>query len=176
MITVNPSSFERVLFDADEIARVFDAVVATVPGLPEDLSVTLNIAENLPTTRAAISSLDPLTFDLESGSVENTKAPRTFGEEAASATFCRLLLEYRDRLDPAFGAPALVAEISQTDRVSWLVYCYGRTTRLGHRVYKPRYRYDFRNRHGFTDQADHDYEMLWSAENLTWSDITDLSP
>ena len=61
--------------------------------------------------------------------------------------------------------------MSQADAIAWAVYCYGRATRLGYRVYKPKYLYDFRNRHGFTDDADADYERLWTAENLIWSQI-----
>ena len=176
MTSVSPESFELVVYDAAEIGRVFDAVVATVSGLPDGLDATVSVLENAPTTRCWIDSLDPLALTVESGALENTRAPRTFGEEAASATFARLLLEYRDRLDPDFGAPALDVEIDYDDRIAWHVYCYGRASRLGLRVFKPRYRYDFRNRHGFTDVADANYEMLWSADNLTWGDISGLAP
>lgn len=176
MTSVSPESFELVMYDATEIGRVFDAVLATVPGLPEGLDASIAVKEDAPTTRAWIDSLDPLTLTVESGSLENTRAPRTFGEESASATFARLLLECRDRLDPDFGAPPLDSEIDYNDRIAWHVYCYGRATRLGHRVFKPRYLYDFRNRHGFTDAADANYEMLWSADHLTWSDISGLAP
>lgn len=176
MTSVSPESFELVHYDAAEIGRVFDSVLDTIPGLPDGLDVSISVKEDLPTTRGWIDSLDPLALTVESGALENTRAPRTFGEEAASASFARLLLEYRDRLDPAFGAPSLDVEIDYDDRISWHVYCYGRATRLGHRVFKPRYLYDFRNRHGFTDAADANYEMLWEAESLTWSDISGLAP
>lgn len=164
-----------VFFDAAEIASVFESVRATVPDLPGDLDVAIDIDETLPTTRARLTSLKPLAFHVESGALENTKAPRTFGEEAASATFARLLLEFRDRTDPGFGAPDLDDELDPADLIAWQVYCYGRATRLGHRVFKPRYLYDFRNRHGFTDAADANYEMLWAGESLTWADISGLA-
>ena len=172
MTTVHPETFDLVFYDASEIGRVLDEVAAKIPGLPDDLDVTVEVDEDKPNTRVGVRSIDPVELHVESGALENLKAPRSFGEAAAAATFARLLLEVRDRLDPAFGAPPTDEELSQADAISWAVYCYGRATRLGFRIFKPKYRYDFRNRHGFTDSADADYERLWSAEDLTWIEVT----
>jgi hypothetical protein len=51
----------------------------------------------------------------------------------------------------------------------------GRLGRLGYRVHEQRWRYNFRNRHGFTDQADAAFDRIWAADALTWSDLTALS-
>ena len=61
--------------------------------------------------------------------------------------------------------------------VAWDVYCIGRLVRLGFKHYDNRQRrlYHFRNRHGFTDAADEAFERLWTADDLTWSDIAALS-
>ena len=171
MTIVRPASFTKVFFDGVELARVFDAARSTIPGLPPELEVIIDVDEDAPTTRMAISSLTPVVFDIESGALEDSRSPRAFGEEAASATFARLLLELRDRWDVGFAAPPLDAELSQADRIAWAVHCYGRAGRLGFRVFKPRYRYDYRNRHGFSDASDANFEALWSADDLTWKQI-----
>ena len=53
----------------------------------------------------------------------------------------------------------------------------GRLVRLGFKHYDNRQRrlYHFRNRHGFTDAADEAFKRLWTADDLTWSDIAALS-
>jgi hypothetical protein len=58
---------------------------------------------------------------------------------------------------------------------AWQAYCVGRLHRLGHRVQRQRRLYHFRNRHGFTDEADAAFDRLWTADALTWSEITALS-
>ncbi|MFT7599345.1 MAG: hypothetical protein ACI8TP_002274 [Acidimicrobiales bacterium] len=174
-VEISPSVFEQVFFDVAEIADVFEEARLAVSGLPLDLDVSITVNEKVPNTRVAITTLDPVVFYVESGALEDTKVPRTFSADAAMATFCRLHLELRDRLDDTFGAPALDEEISQADAVSWAVYCYGRATRIGAKVFKPRYRYDFRNRHGFSDATDANYELLWSSDALTWDQIRAMS-
>ena len=52
---------------------------------------------------------------------------------------------------------------------------YGRTSRLGLRLHKPRFRYNFRNRHGFTDRADEVFDELWAAGEIPWMRIVQLS-
>ena len=42
-------------------------------------------------------------------------------------------------------------------------------------VRRQRWLYAFRNRHGFTDDADGAFEQLWHGDGLTWADIDRLS-
>ena len=35
--------------------------------------------------------------------------------------------------------------------------------------------YQFRNRHGFTDASDAAFDRLWSADGLSWADISSIS-
>jgi hypothetical protein len=88
-----------------------------------------------------------------------------------------LLFRVRDRLDPAFGDPAADDKLSLPQSVAWDAYCVGRLVRLGFTHYDNRQRrlYHFRNRHGFSDAADDAFERLWTADGLTWSDVTALS-
>jgi hypothetical protein len=175
MITVTPDTFTKVKFSADEIVAVVEKMLELVPGVDPSLDVQLAIAEDEPTTRVSISSLDPVVFEVDSGALENTRDPRTFGEEMASNSIGRLLFEYLDRTDGSFGAPPLGEPTDLRHRSAWAVYCYGRVSRLGVRVYRPKHLYDFRNRLGFSDAADAVFDRLWAADGLVWSDIDALA-
>ena len=173
-VEVRPETFSMVLFDAAEIRAIVEKLAAEV-GLPADLAITVDIDETTPMGRSLLQSLDPVVLSLESGALEDPKRPRQLNEEGAIDVLGRLLFEVRDRLDPAFGDPPAEDDLSLPESVAWQVYCVGRLGRLGHRVQRQRRLYHFRNRHGFTDAADEAFERLWSAEGLTWSDITATS-
>lgn len=173
-MTVVPDTFELVDFEASQIQDVYDDMVGRVPGLPDGLVAEIQVDEQVPTARIGVTSIEPLVLAMESGAFENTKQPRSFGVEASENSLGRLLFEVADRLSDDFGAPPLDEELELAERVAWNTYCFGRLSRLGVRVYKPKHIYNFRNRHGFSDAADATFEKLWSAESLTWSDIKAL--
>lgn len=173
-MTVVPETFELVDFEASQIQDVYDDMVRRVPSLPDDLEAEIRIDEVLSTARVGVTSLEPLVLALESGAFENMKQPRSFGVEASQNSLGRLLFEVADRLSADFGAPSLDDELTLAERIAWDTYCFGRLSRLGVRVYKPKHLYNFRNRHGFSDAADATFEKLWSAESLTWSQIKAL--
>ena len=175
MITVVPTEFVKVEYDADRIAALSAETVAAVPGVPDDLDIELRIAEDEATSRMAIVSLDPVVFALDGGAIEDYRDPRRLGAPETKITITRLLLELLDRRDPAFGAPALDADVSQAHAQAWDVNLYGRVARLGHRLHPPRFRYNFRNRHGFTDAADRAFDQLWAADGLDWARIVAFS-
>jgi hypothetical protein len=54
-------------------------------------------------------------------------------------------------------------------------YAEGRLARLGYRGHHPRWIYNFRNRHGFTDHADDAFARIWEADDLSWEDLSALS-
>ena len=173
-VEVRPETFSMVLFDAAEIRAIVEKLAAEV-GLPADLAITVDIDETTPMGRSLLQSLDPVVLSLESGALEDPKRPRQLNEEGAIDVLGRLLFEVVDRLDPAFGDPPAEDDLTLPESVAWQVYCVGRLGRLGHRVQRQRRLYHFRNRHGFTDAADEAFERLWSAQGLTWSDITATS-
>ncbi len=59
--------------------------------------------------------------------------------------------------------------------MAWDVNLFGRVARRGVKLHKPRYLYNFRNRHGFTDHADSAFEQLWDAGDTTWRRIKAFS-
>lgn len=173
-MNVVPETFELVEYEAAEILAVLDDMVDRIPGLPDGFSAELQINEELSTARVAVASIDPVVLTLESGALENMKRPRTFGVEAAQNSVGRLLFEVADRLNSDFAAPPLDVELTLEERIAWNTYCFGRLSRLGVRVYKPKHLYNFRNRHGFSDAADALFEQIWSAGSMSWADISAL--
>jgi hypothetical protein len=175
MITVQPLTFTKVDFDAAVLARLAAESLARIVALPEDLVVEIRIDEDQATSRLAVASLDPVTFDIDGGAIENRRLPRTCGEIESAVAFTRLFLEVADRRSERFGAPRLEAEVTVAHKVAWEVNLYGRTARLGLELHHPRFRYYFRHGHGFSDNADRTFDELWSADDLDWARIVELS-
>jgi hypothetical protein len=173
-VEVRPAEFSMVFFDAAEIQGIVEQLASEI-GLPADLAITVDIDETTPMGHARLASVDPVELRLESGALEDPKKPRQLNPDGAVDVLGRLLFEVRDRLDPAFGDPPSDADMTLPLSVAWQVHCVGRLGRLGHRVQRQRRLYQFRNRHGFTDAADHAFERLWTAGSLTWAEISALS-
>jgi hypothetical protein len=173
-VEVRPTEFSMVFFDAGEIRGIVEKLVAEI-GLPDDLSVTIDIDETTPMGRARVESVDPVVISAESGALEDVKAPRRLSEAGTLDVFGKLLYSVRDRLDPAFGEPPAGDDLTLQESVAWEVYCVGRLGRLGHPVQRQRRLYQFRNRHGFTDAADAAFARLWEADDLTWAEISAIS-
>ena len=173
-VEVRPTEFSMVFFDAAEIQRIVEKLVAEI-GLPSDTSVTIDIDETTPMGRARVESIDPVVISAESGALEDVKAPRKMSEDGTLDVLGKLLFSVRDRLDPSFGDPPPTDELTLQESVAWEVYCVGRLGRLGHPVQRQRRLYQFRNRHGFTDAADRAFAQLWDADELTWTEIKGIS-
>ncbi|MEL7157954.1 MAG: hypothetical protein AAFN30_15355 [Actinomycetota bacterium] len=176
MITVEPTTFTKVEYDADELAGYVQAALERVSGIPDNSDVLVTVLEDAATTTFRIRSIDPLVLEVDGGAVENHKDPRRLGAHESAITFTRALLEVYDRRADWFHGPALdAADVSLAHKAAWDVNLHGRVAGLGVRLHKPRYLYNFRNRHGFTDQADVVFEQLWTAGETTWRRITELS-
>ena len=173
-VEIRPSEFSMVFFDAAEIQGIVEKLVAEI-GLPADLTVAVEIDETTPMGRARVASIDPVLITAESGALEDVKAPRRLSEVGTLDVIGKLLFSVRDRRNPAFGEPPADDDLTLQESVAWEVYCVGRLGRLGHPVQRQRRLYQFRNRHGFTDAADAAFDRLWTAEDLSWSDISSIS-
>jgi len=178
MISVSPSTFTKVEYRLDQIVPVVEEVQSSI-GAGTSLAeadIELVIDEDQPTARMSIRSLDPIVFALDSGAFEDTRNPREFGVEIASVTVASLCIEYLDRTSEAFGAPGLGEPTDLADKIAWSVYTHARVARAGYRVHKPKHLYNFRNRHGFSDAADHAFETLWSGKDLDYAQILGCCP
>ena len=132
-------------------------------------------AARRPSDRTSGDDGSTITLGLDSGAIEDTRRPRHLSPTTATLTIGRLLLRVRDRRDPAFADAPADAELDLAQTSAWNAYCLGRLARLGYPVNQQRWRYDFRNRHGFSDRADASFDALWAAERLPWIGISGLS-
>ncbi|HEX2381635.1 MAG TPA: hypothetical protein VHI95_03290 [Acidimicrobiales bacterium] len=176
-VEVSPEEFSLVNFDAAEIKSAVEKLIPAI-GLSDDLDIRIEVDEATPLGRATVASYDdPVVITVESGALEDPKRPRRVSPSGAADVLGRLLFRVRDRRTDGFGDPPPDAELPMPESVAWDVYCIGRLVRLGFKHYDNRQRrlYHFRNRHGFTDAADEAFERLWTADDLTWSDIAALS-
>lgn len=175
MITIEPQAFTKVNFDHELIKTLAQRSLESVAALPDDLDVTITIEEDHATNRVRLVGVDPTVFSVDGGAIENYKVPRTVGDLESRITFTRLFLELADRQSTTFGAPDLEADLTHAQKMAWEVNLFGRTSRHGLHIHQPRYRYNFRNRHGFSDLADRTFEKLWAADELNWAQIVELS-
>jgi hypothetical protein len=169
-IIVTPDEFHLVYFDAGRITELAGAVADRI-GLPPDLEIRIEVDERMPLGRVKVTSLDPVTITVEGGAFEDPKQLRHLSERSTLDVLGRTLLKIKDRLNPAFGDAPPDDKLSLQQLVAWTVYSEGRCERLGLPTQRQRWRYHFRNRHGFSDVADAAFDRLWEADSLTWADI-----
>lgn len=176
-VRIVPDQFTKVEYDPAVLAQwASDALVRVFgTGRGSWAEVEVRIDENAATTRMTLAALDPVVIEADGGSVENRRDPRRLGRQEAEIAFTRTFLELYDRTLEVFGAPVLGQDLPQRHRAAWEANLCGRVSRLGVRLHQPRYRYDFRIRHGFTDRADAAFNRLWEAGDTTWARIVALS-
>ena len=168
-VTVSPQTFNFVSYDASMIERVTDELLASL-GLT-DRDVHVEVDETTPLSRTRVEIGDSISIRAESGAFEDTKRPRQQSEVATATSLGRVLLRVRDRLDGGFGEAPPDDELSLAQVAAWETYCVGRLSRLGIDVNEQRWRYNFRNRHGFTDASDEAFNRLWTSDGLTWGEL-----
>jgi len=173
-VTVSPQEFRFVSFDAALIQRVAESLLGAL-GMT-DRNLHIEVDETTPLARIRIDVTgDPIVVHAESGAFEDTRRPRQQSENATAATLGRVLLRARDRLVGGFGEAPADDELSLAQMAAWETYCVGRLGRLGISVNQQRWRYNFRNRHGFTDTGDLAFDRLWSSDGLTWGELDEIS-
>ena len=91
-------------------------------------------------------------------SVDNTRV------ELAAAMFRAM-----DRLSGGFEDATADDELDERVRNLWDTYAEGRARALGFPVREQRRRYSFRLYCGFNDEADAEFDRLWSGGTLDWA-------
>ncbi len=172
-VTVTPDKFSFVMFDAPVIADVATALLERLAMTEYDL--TIEVDETTPLARITATGDSPIVVRAESGAFEDTKRPRHMSETAIATSLARVLLRARDRMDGTFGEAPADDELSLPQIAAWETYCVGRFSRLGYPVHQQRWRYNFRNRHGFTDSGDGSFDELFGSDRLTWGELVGIS-
>ncbi len=168
-VTVTPQTFNFVAYDAGLIQRVAEELLASL-GM-SDHAVRIEVDETTPLSRTRVAIGETIEIRAESGAFEDTKRPRQQSEVATATSLGRVLLRVRDRLSGGFGEAPPDDELTLAQVAAWETYSVGRLSRLGVEVNQQRWRYNFRNRHGFTDDADLAFNHLWSSDGLTWGEL-----
>lgn len=169
-VVLRPDRWARVDFDPTRVLAIAQRAAADA-GLPDGLEVVVEVDDASPLGRTSIDSMDPVLVSLESGALEDPKVPQGLSEETAAGVLGRLLFRVADRLGEGFADAPNDAELTPQDSVTWEVWAATRVARAGHHAQRQRWRYHFRNRHGFSDAADAAFEEVWAAEALTWADL-----
>ncbi len=168
-VTVTPQAFNFVAYDAAMIQRVAEELLASL-GL-DDRDLLVEVDETTPLSRTRVEIGDAISIRAESGAFEDTKRPRQQSEVATATSLGRVLLRVRDRLVGGFDEAPPDDDLTLAQVAAWETYCVGRLERLGIDVNQQRWRYNFRNRHGFTDEADQAFNRLWASDALTWDEF-----
>ena len=173
-VVLRPDRWAMVDFDADRL-RAIASAMADAAGLPADREVIVELDDTSPLGRYSLDSMDPILVSMESGALEDPKHPRQLSELGAAGVLGRLFFRAADRLTDGYADAPEDAELAPADGIAWEVYAAGRLSRAGQQAQRQRWIYHFRNRHGFSDEADAAFDRLWSAEDLTWADVQALS-
>jgi hypothetical protein len=172
-VTVIPQTFNFVAYDAALIQRVTEELLDSL-GMA-DRDVEIEVDETTPLARTRVVIGDVIQIRAESGAFEDTKRPRQQSEVATATSIGRVLLRVRDRLSGGFGEAPADDDLSLAQVAAWETYSVGRLARLGIEVNEQRWRYNFRNRHGFSDDADAVFNSLWTRDGLTWGELQGIT-
>lgn len=172
-VTVTPQEFGYVAYDASLIAQVASELLASL-GLG-DRDVHIEVDETTPLARLRVEIGEAISIRVESGAFEDTKRPRQQSETITKTSLGRVLLRVKDRLAGGFADAPPDKELTLAQMAAWETYCVGRLERLGVPVNQQRWRYNFRNRHGFSDQSDVAFDRLWGGDGLTWAELDAIS-
>ena len=172
-VSVTPQAFNYVAFDAALIQRVAADLLASLGLTGRD--VHIEVDETTPLARLRVEVGETISIRAESGAFEDTKRPRQQSETTTATSLGRVLLRVRDRLGGDFGAAPSDKDLTLAQMAAWETYCVGRLHRLGIPVNEQRWRYNFRNRHGFTNAVDAAFDRLWAGDDLSWDALAAIS-
>lgn len=176
-ITVTPAEFQFVQYDAAEISALV-ADLAERLGVANPIHLIVDETTPLAKTSAELESASSdttIVIRAESGALENTKRFTTFGPNHARESIGRMLLRASDRLRDDFADTPPDLELSLEENAAWDSYCAGRMAQRGYAIIEQRWRYNYRNRFGFSDATDAAFDHLWAATDLGWSDLTNTA-
>lgn len=172
-VDVVPATFTLVSYDAADIARLVGEVAERV-GLG-DARIRVEVDESVPLALSRVTDGDPVVIWVEGGAFEDPKKIRNLSPLAVQTVATRLLSRIADRRRPGFGSAPPEGELSVPEIDAWDVWAMGRAQRQGLDVNQQRWRYRFRNRYGFTDEADAIFDRLWASDALTWSELAEAA-
>ena len=172
-VSVDPAEFTQVKYDANEIAAIVGSLAETL-GVSNSISLVVDETTLLAKITCSIeapSSDATILINAMSGAIENTKHLTTLGVNQTQTSVGRMLLRARDRMRADFAGAGADDDLTLAESAAWDTYCAGRLARAGIEINTQRWRYNHRNRFGFSNAGDADFERLWAADELSWSEV-----
>jgi hypothetical protein len=172
-VSVDPAEFTQVKYDANEIAAIVGSLAETL-GVSNSISLVVDETTLLAKITCSIeapSSDATILINAMSGAIENTKHLTTLGVNQTQTSVGRMLLRARDRMRSDFAGAGADDDLTLAESAAWDTYCAGRLARAGIEINTQRWRYNHRNRFGFSNAGDTDFERLWAADELSWSEV-----
>lgn len=173
-VTVHPDNISSIDVPVARMTSLVENLLGRL-GFDSGTNVRIEVVEVADRGRARLTSMNPVTVVVEAGAIQDPTSPGALSDGIAAVAIGRQLLVAKDRLDESFGAPDMEEDISSGTAMAWDVHCTARLSRLGYPVVRQRRLYKFRDRFGFTDEADSVFEHLWEDEALTYSEISALA-
>jgi hypothetical protein len=172
-VSVDPAEFTQVKYDANEIAAIVTSLAEAL-GVANTISLVVDETSPLAKITCSIdapSSDATIVIEAMSGAIENTKQLTTLGRTQTQTSVGRMLLRARDRMRSDFADVGADDDLTLAETAAWDTYCAGRLARAGIKINTQRWRYNHRNRFGFSDAGDADFDRLWVADDLSWTDV-----
>lgn len=176
-ITVEPDHFTYVRYEAEQIVAVVSELMGLL-GIDDPVHVIVDettpaakVSAELATPVDGASSDAQITIRAESGALDDFQRLTHFGADNARQSLGRMLLRARDRMRPDFADAPPDLDLTLQQNAAWDAYCAGRLERAGVAMSQQRWRYNYRNRFGFSDATDADFDRLWVADDLGWHDL-----
>lgn len=172
-VSVAPERFSLVAYEPDAIAAIAREL-ADLIGVSNPIAIEVDETTPLSKMSAKVdgqSSDATVTLRFESGALEDTRHLTNFSEARARRSIGRMLLRASDRLSGRFADAPEDLDLTNAQNAAWDAYCGGRLERLGLEPSQQRFRYDFRNRFGFTDEVDVLFDRIWASDELSWHDL-----
>jgi hypothetical protein len=161
-------------YDAGEIAGVVTET-AELLGVANPVELLIDETSALAKMSAEVTgttSDDTITIRFQSGALEDTQHFTHFSPDAARESIGRMLLRAVDRMRDDFADVPDDLDLTLEQNAAWDTYCVARLAQAGVPVNQQRFRYDYRNRFGFSDIADAKFDRIWQADDLGWDELT----
>jgi hypothetical protein len=171
-IRLVPEQFTLVKFDADEVRALVADTMSRI-GFPADVDVTVEVDEVLPhpLTASVVEVADgTVRLWFTGGSFESPQRQAGLSVENTRVELASSLYRAMDRLSGGFEDAPPDEELDDRVRNLWDAYAEARARDAGFPVREQRRRYTFRLYCGFNDEADAEFERLWSGGALSWPD------
>ena len=169
-VTVSPQEFTFVSFDAGAIEALLAGLLDRLGMGDRALQVEINEAS--PVVRITAERRRP---DRDPGRQRRLRgappAPLAVGGQRRRPTPGASCCACATGSDGGFADAPAEDDLTLAQIAAWDTYSVGRLGRLGYHVHQPRWRYNFRNRHGFTDATDAAFDRIWGADRLTWAEL-----